>query len=60
MSIVNGSFVTLRDPWKYCDKNIHIRDNLLLAAGGIKNLNQIGKELKKNEIKSGNYMGKLS
>ena len=46
LSIVNGSFVTMRDPLKYCDKNIHIRDTMLLAAGGIKNLNQIGKELK--------------
>jgi hypothetical protein len=43
LSIVNGSFVTLKDPIKYCGKNIHIRDTMLLAPGGRKSLAQIGK-----------------
>jgi hypothetical protein len=43
LTIVNGSFVTLREPLKYCDKNIHIRDTMLLAPGGCKSLSQIGK-----------------
>jgi hypothetical protein len=42
LSIVNGSFVTLRDPLKYCDKNIHVRDTMLLAPGGSKSLSKIG------------------
>jgi hypothetical protein len=42
LSIVNGSFVTLRDPLKFCGKNIHIRDTMLLAPGGSKSLAHIG------------------
>lgn len=42
LSIVNGSFVTLRDPLKYCDKIIHIRDTMLLAPAGAKSLAKIG------------------
>ena len=42
LSIVNGSFITLRDPLKYCDKNIHVRDTMLLAPGGSKSLAKIG------------------
>jgi hypothetical protein len=43
LSIVNGSFVTLRDPLKYCGNRIHIRDTMLLAPAGSKSLAQIGK-----------------
>ena len=43
LTIVNGSFVTLRDPLKFADRNIHIRDTMLLAPGGSKSLAQIGK-----------------
>jgi hypothetical protein len=43
LSIVNGSFVTLRDPLKYCGQNIHIRDTMLLAPGPGKSLAKIGK-----------------
>ena len=42
LSIVNGSFITMRDPLKYCDKNVHIRDTMLLAPGGSKSLAKIG------------------
>jgi hypothetical protein len=43
LSIVNGSFVNLRDPIKYCDKKIHLRDSMLLAPAGRRSLAQIGK-----------------
>jgi hypothetical protein len=43
LSIVNGSFVTLGKPLKYCGRNIHIRDTMLLAPGGNKSLAKIGK-----------------
>lgn len=43
LSIVNGSFVTLGKPLKYCGRNIHIRDTMLLAPGGSKSLASIGK-----------------
>jgi hypothetical protein len=43
LSIANGSFITLRDPIKYDDKNVHIRDTMLLAPGGAKSLGKIGK-----------------
>ena len=43
LSIVNGSFVTLRDPIKYYGKNIQIRDTMLLPPSGRKSLAQIGK-----------------
>jgi len=43
LSIVNGSFVTLGKPIKYCGRNIHIRDTMLLAPGGSKSLATIGK-----------------
>lgn len=43
LSIVNGSFVTLGKPLKYCGRNIHIRDTMLLAPGGRKSLAEIGK-----------------
>lgn len=43
LSIVNGSFVTLGKPIKYCGKNIHVRDTMLLAPGGKKGLASIGK-----------------
>jgi hypothetical protein len=43
LSIVNGSFITLRDPIKLCGRNIHIRDTMLLAPGGSKSLAHIGR-----------------
>jgi hypothetical protein len=43
LSIVNGCFVTIREPIFYCGVNIHIRDTLLLAPGASKGLSQIGK-----------------
>lgn len=43
LSIVNGSFVTLGKPLKYCGRNIHIRDTMLLAPGASKSLYSIGK-----------------
>ena len=43
LSIVNGSFVTLGKPIKYCGRNIHIRDTMLLAPGTSKSLASIGK-----------------
>lgn len=43
LSIVNGSFVTLRDPLKYNDMLIHVRDTMLLAPTGSRSLAQIGK-----------------
>ena len=43
LNIVNGSFVTLRDPIKICGKKLHIRDTMLLAPGGRKSLAQIGR-----------------
>lgn len=43
LSIVNGSFVTMRDPIRLDAKNIHVRDTMLLAPGGNKSLAQIGK-----------------
>lgn len=43
LSIVNGSFVTLGKPLKYCGRNIHIRDTMLLAPGGGKSLANIGR-----------------
>lgn len=43
LSIVNRSFITLGAPFKYCGKNIHIRDTMLLAPGGSKSLASIGK-----------------
>jgi hypothetical protein len=42
LNIVNGSFVTLRDPLNYCGKKIHIRDTMLLAPGGSKSLARVG------------------
>lgn len=38
LSIVNGSFVTLGKPLKYCGRNLHIRDTMLLAPAGSKRL----------------------
>jgi hypothetical protein len=46
LSIVNGSFVTLRDPLKFNGQNIHIRDTMLLSPAGSKSLGQIGKMYK--------------
>lgn len=43
LSIVNGSFVTLGQPFKFQGRNIHIRDTMLLAPGGSKSLANIGK-----------------
>jgi hypothetical protein len=43
LSIVNGSFVTLGKPIKFCGRNIHIRDTMLLAPGQSKALASIGK-----------------
>jgi len=43
LSIVNGSFVTLGKPLKYCGRNIHIRDTMLLAPGVSKSLAAIGR-----------------
>ena len=43
LSILNGSFVTLGKPLKYCGKNIHIRDTMLLAPGPSKSLAAIGR-----------------
>jgi hypothetical protein len=43
LSIVNGSFITLRDPLKLSGRAIHIRDTMLLAPGGSKSLAHIGK-----------------
>jgi len=43
LNIVNGSFVTLRNALKFCDKKIHVRDTMLLAPGGSKSLATIGK-----------------
>jgi hypothetical protein len=42
LSIVNGSFVTLGKPLRYCGRNIHIRDTMLLAPGVSKSLAAIG------------------
>lgn len=54
LSIVNGSFVTLGQPFKYYGRNIHIRDTMLLAPGASKSLASIGRlygdVLKKVEI----------
>jgi hypothetical protein len=51
LSIVNGSFVTLGKPLKYCGKSIHVRDTMLLAPVGSKSLGAIarlyGAELEK-------------
>ena len=43
LSIVNGSFVTIGKPLKYCGRNIHIRDTMLLAPGLSKSLAAIGR-----------------
>jgi len=43
LSIVNGSFVTLGKAIKYCGRNIHIRDTMLLAPGAAKSLASIGR-----------------
>lgn len=43
LSIVNGSFVTLGKPLKYCGRKIHVRDTMLLAPGGSKSLANIGR-----------------
>lgn len=43
LSIVNGSFVTLGKPIKYEDRCVHFRDTMLLAPGGSKSLDSIGK-----------------
>jgi hypothetical protein len=42
LSIVNGSFVTIGKPIKYMNKNVHIRDTMLLAPGSSKSLASIG------------------
>lgn len=42
LSIVNGSFVTLGKPLRIQDRNVHIRDTMLLAPGGKKSLASIG------------------
>ena len=47
LSIVNGSFVTLGKPFKYEDRCVHFRDTMLLAPGGSKSLDSIGKLYKK-------------
>lgn len=43
LSIVNGSFVTLRDPLICSGMKIHIRDTMLLAPAGGKSLEKIGR-----------------
>lgn len=43
LSIVNGSFVTLGKAMKFGDRNVHVRDTMLLAPGGSKGLGEIGK-----------------
>jgi len=43
LSIVNGSFVTLGKPIKFCGKNLQIRDTMLLAPGGGRSLAAIGR-----------------
>jgi hypothetical protein len=42
LSIVNGSYVTIRESINYCNKNIYVRDTMLLAPSGSKRLAQIG------------------
>lgn len=42
LSIVNGSFVTLGKGFLYGGKNVHVRDTMLLAPGGSKQLSKIG------------------
>ena len=42
LSIVNGSFFTMRKPLKFFGKSIHIRDTMLLAPAGCRRLAQIG------------------
>jgi len=42
LSIVNGSFVTLKKPFFFEGVNIHVRDTMLLAPGGSKSLASIG------------------
>jgi hypothetical protein len=42
LSIVNGSFVTLGKPLNFLNKNVHIRDTMLLAPGPSKSLASIG------------------
>jgi hypothetical protein len=43
LSIVNNSFVTLGKPIKFEDRNVHVRDTMLLAPGSSKSLDSIGK-----------------
>lgn len=43
LSIVNGSFVTLGKPINWEDRCVHFRDTMLLAPGGSKSLDSIGK-----------------
>ena len=43
LSIVNGSFVTLDKPLKLNGRKIYIRDTMLLAPGGSKSLESIGR-----------------
>ena len=43
LSIINGSFITLGGPMKFKDKNLHVRDTMLLAPNGMRSLAQIGK-----------------
>ena len=43
LSIVNGSFVTIGKALRYCGRNVHIRDTMLLAPGASKSLASIGK-----------------
>lgn len=42
LNIVNGSFVTLGKALKVDDRNVHVRDTMLLAPGGSKGLAAIG------------------
>jgi len=42
LNIVNGSFVTLGKPINYLNKNVHVRDTMLLAPGPSKALASIG------------------
>ena len=43
LNIVNGSFVTIRDPLSINGRSIHIRDTMLLAPGGSRSLASIGR-----------------
>jgi hypothetical protein len=42
MNVVNKSFVTIRKPLRLYNFNVHIRDTILLAPGGMGTLDKIG------------------